>query len=289
MTSDVEPQGHRYSIARFFVEDRQVSWVLLVGVIGWGIWAYGAMPKRKDPDIPVRQVAVVTPWPGQSAERVEQLVTRKIEEKLAQNIHLFEIKSSSRAGLSVIYAEVDEGVTDTAREFDDFKVKLDSLTDLPEGAGPIQYIKEFGENAALMLTLASPPAEGAQLKLLASEIEKKIAPVSVAIALCGSGPLHHSFLNEAAELLSARLRDYGARGGLERVEGNGFVLIRGAFPIDRLTLTVDRIWDELLQRADIHPDVWDPIVIGIGPSVRDALQAKAGAKYSYRELDDFTE
>src|SRR5262252_5128010 len=66
MTSDVEPQGHRYSIARFFVEDRHVSWVLLVGVIGWGMWAYGAMPKRKDPDIPVRQVAVVTPWPARS-------------------------------------------------------------------------------------------------------------------------------------------------------------------------------------------------------------------------------
>ena len=42
-----------------------------------------AMPKRKDPDIPVRQVAVVTPWPGQSAERVEQLVTRKIEQRVA--------------------------------------------------------------------------------------------------------------------------------------------------------------------------------------------------------------
>jgi len=289
MSNDVHEAPTHQNVSRYFVEHRHISWVLFVGVLAWGIWAYQAMPKRKDPDIPVRQVAVVTPWPGQSAERVEQLVTRKIEEKISQNIRVFEIKSTSRPGLSVVYAEVDDRVSDTAKEFDDIKIKLDSLTDLPEGAGPIQYIKEFGETAALMLTLASPPAEGAQLNLLASEIEKKMAPVSVAIALCGSGPLHHSFLNEAAELLSARLRDYGARGGLERVDGNGFVLIRGAFPIDRLTLTVDRIWDELPQRADIHPDVWDPIVIGTGPSVRDALQAKAGAKYSYRELDDFTE
>src|SRR5215467_2812358 len=145
------------------------------------------MPKRKDPDIPVRQVAVVTPWAGQSAERVEQLVTRKIEEKLAQNIRLSEVKSISRAGLSVVYAEVDDRVTDTAKEFDDFKVKLDSITDLPEGAGPIQYIKEFGETSALMLTVASPRADGAQLELLAKAVEEKLDRGSVNLVLCGTG------------------------------------------------------------------------------------------------------
>src|SRR5262245_66414940 len=82
------------------------------------------MPKRKDPDIPVRQVAVVTPWPGQSAERVEQLVTRKIEERVAQNIRVSEITSTTRPGLSVVYAEVDEEARiDAAREFDDIKVR----------------------------------------------------------------------------------------------------------------------------------------------------------------------
>src|SRR5215475_1303575 len=82
------------SVSRFFVENRHVAWVLLVGAIAWGIWSYAAMPKRKDPDIPVRQVAVVTPWPGQNAERVEQLVTRKIEERVAQNIRVAEITST---------------------------------------------------------------------------------------------------------------------------------------------------------------------------------------------------
>src|SRR5437762_1664971 len=102
MATDLETAPHHHSVARFFVENRHVSWTLLALVIGWGIWAYKAMPKRKDPDIPVRQVAVVTPWPGQSAERVEQLVTRKIEGKVAQNIRGSEIASTSRSGLSVV-------------------------------------------------------------------------------------------------------------------------------------------------------------------------------------------
>src|SRR6476661_10394849 len=178
MPHDQHETATGFNVARFFVEHRHISWVLFASVLAWGVGAYQAMPKRKDPDIPVRQVAVATPWPGQSAERVEQLVTRKIEEKLAQNIKVSEIKSRSRAGLSVVYAEVDDRVTDTAKEFDDIKIKLDSLTDLPEGAGPIQYIKEFGETAALMLTVASPPASGPQLQLLARQIAEAAAPDS---------------------------------------------------------------------------------------------------------------
>src|SRR5215469_10170272 len=173
MSNDVHEAPTHQNVSRYFVEHRQISWVLFVAVLAWGIWAYKAMPKRKDPDIPIRQVAVVTPWPGQSAERVEQLVTRKTEEKVAQNIRVSEIKSTSRSGLSVVYAEVDDRVTDTAKEFDDIKIKLDSLTDLPDGAGPMQYVKEFGETSALMLTVASPGAGGAQLDLLASEIDKR--------------------------------------------------------------------------------------------------------------------
>jgi multidrug efflux pump subunit AcrB len=276
------------NVARYFVEHRHISWVLFAGVLAWGVGAYQSMPKRKDPDIPVRQVAVATPWPGQSAERVEQLVTRKIEEKLAQNIKVSEIKSRSRAGLSVVYAEVDDRVTDTAKEFDDIKIKLDSLTDLPQGAGPVQYIKEFGETSALMLTVASPRADGTQLDLLAKAVEEKIDPLSVNIVLCGTGALDHSFLREAAELMSSQIRAQFQITPM-LIDGNGFVLIAGIPPGTNLPRAIARIWDGLPQRADLHPDVWEPIVIAPGARVRDALRANAGAKYSYRELDDFTE
>src|SRR5215510_10650654 len=43
------------------------------------------------------------------------------------------------------------------------------------------------------------------------------------------------------------------------------------------------------QRADIHPDVWDPIVIAPDAPINESLRKQAGPKYSYRELDDFTD
>src|SRR5262252_1521675 len=242
--------AHARSVARFFVENRHVSWVLLVGVIAWGTWAYLAMPKRKDPDIPVRQVAVVTPWPGQSAERVEQLVARKIEERVAQNIRVSEITSTTRAGLSVVYAEVDENARiDTGKEFDDIKVKLDVLTDLPEGAGPIQYIKEFGETSALMLTVASPPASGPQLRLLAEQIAAAATPVSSSldIALCSSGSPDAYFVLEAARLLGDALVRQGVGTDARLIVGQSFVIIRLSTHDAGASGRVRRVWEELPQ------------------------------------------
>src|SRR5262249_564868 len=258
------------------------SGVLRVGGMAWGIWAYEAMPKRKDPDIPVRQVAVVTPWPGQSAERVEQLVTRKIEERVAQNIRVSEITSTSRSGLSVVYAEVDEQLaTDTGKEFDDIKVKLDGLTDLPEGAGPIQFIKEFGETSALMLTVASPPASDSQLGLLSREIAANLTPRagSLDVLLCSTG-LHPSFLHGAAGLCGGGLQDEGLGTNLEIIDGRSSSIIRLAVPGQTRDWprVVRRTWEELPQRADLHPDVWEPIVVEHTTRLEDLLRRGAGPK-----------
>jgi multidrug efflux pump len=295
MPTDSETTPPQHSVSRFFVSNQHVSWVLLVGVVAWGIWAYAAMPKRKDPDIPVRQVAVVTPWPGQSAERVEQLVTRKIEERVAQNIRVAEITSTTRPGLSVVYAEVDETARiDPSKEFDDIKVKLDALTDLPEGAGPLQFIKEFGETSALMLTVASPPASGPQLQLLSEQIASAVpaaVPSSLDVVLCSSGSPDPSFLREAAGLLGDALVRQDLGIDLQVIDGGSFAIIRLAVRDDvgAAARAVRRVWEELPQRADIHPDVWDPIVITPGVSLVDLLAREAGPKYSYRELDDFTD
>src|SRR5215470_6629100 len=287
MPHDQHETATGFNVARYFVEHRHISWVLFAGVLAWGIGAYQAMPKRKDPDIPVRQVAVVTPWPGQSAERVEQLVTRKIEEKVAQNIRVSEIKSTSRSGLSVVYAEVDDRVTDTAKEFDDIKVKLDSLSDLPDGAGPMQYIKEFGETSALMLTVASPPASDVQIQLLAEEISKTIPLHSseMDVVICNSSGIDTSFLRQAAELLRRQIQNHGLSNGVPITEGHSFVAIRLSTTQSQgdLSRKVQRLWEQMPQRADVHPDIWDPIVIAPNSQLEGALRRHAGPKYSYRE------
>src|SRR5438128_1459317 len=96
--------------ARFFTESRQISWVLLAATLLWGVYGYFGMPKRKDPEIQVRRAVAVCVWPGASAEKLEQQVTRKIEEKMAQNSRVEKIESISRGSISVVYVSLDEKV-----------------------------------------------------------------------------------------------------------------------------------------------------------------------------------
>src|ERR1051325_8410163 len=151
--SDQELINGKHNTARFFVEKRQVAWVLLILTCVWGVYGYLSMPQRKDPETQVRVAVALVPWPGASAERVEQLVTKKVEEQIATNASVTKIESISRTGLAIINLELDENLKDTAKALDDIKLKLDAIRDLPQGAGPINFVKDFGDTAALMLTV----------------------------------------------------------------------------------------------------------------------------------------
>src|SRR6201996_1448212 len=160
--SDADYIQNEHNTARFFVENRQISWILLIATFALGIYGYTKMPKRKDPDIPVRVASVITQWPGATAEQVEQLVTRPIESTVAQNSNIrapagadFGIKSLSMPSLSIIQVQLSDTVKDSKKEFSDMNLKLNSLS-LPQGAGPIKFNSDFGDTAALMLTVASP-------------------------------------------------------------------------------------------------------------------------------------
>src|SRR5262249_38511885 len=172
--TDQEMVARTHNTARFFTETRHIAWVLLIATMVWGVYGYLRMPQRKDPDIPIRQALALVPWPGASAERIEQLVTRKVEEKIGENARVEKIESNTRTGLTAIFITLVEGSFDVPKEFDDIKMKLDSIHDLPDGAGPINFVKDFGDTAALMLTVASPKTSATEIALRAQDLRRAI-------------------------------------------------------------------------------------------------------------------
>src|SRR5678816_2663011 len=194
------------NISRFFVQQRHITWVMLIGVCAWGFYSYKSMPQRKDPDTPVKTAVAITPWPGVSAEKIEQLVTRKIEEKMAQNTNVEKIRSISRTNVSVVYVDLDENFpgAQIGKEFDDIALKLDSIKDLPDGAGPIQFIKDFGDTSALMLTVASPKVSDTEIDVRAKEVGEAIARNRSQYAATGSGT-RFTIVNTLTHPVSARV------------------------------------------------------------------------------------
>src|SRR6266700_7232731 len=177
-----------HNAPRFFVEHPQVSWVLLTGVLIWGWFGYHSMPQRKDPDIPVRVAVAFCSWPGATAQQVEQFVTRLIEDAVAENktIHPgtgadYGIRSVSIPGYAYVYVQLAEDISDVKRQFSDINLKLNALnSQLPSGAGPISFQSDFGDTAALMLTIASPRADSVEIDIRARDIQLAIQTVRAA-------------------------------------------------------------------------------------------------------------
>ena len=276
--------------ARYFVEKRQVAWALLLGVLGWGVYGYLHMPQRKDPEIPVRDTLAVAQWPGMPAERVEQLVTKPVEECIARNTKVTEIRSVTKQGVAYVYATLGENVSETAKELDDIRLKLDRLQ-LPDGALPVELVKDFGDTATLMLTISSPDVGAAELALRQRDIVAAMRPSRTAILWPYGAAASGDALARSLQRISGWLEDEGLLKQTRSLSGSGFIGFDAttAEAPTRLRQAVERLVADRLQAAELHPDVWPPIAVRSADEVGPALAAVAGAKYSYAELDRFSE
>ncbi|HEX6717001.1 MAG TPA: efflux RND transporter permease subunit [Pyrinomonadaceae bacterium] len=296
--SDQELIKNKHNTARFFVQTRQVAWVLLILTCLWGVYGYLSMPQRKDPEVQVRTAVALVPWPGSSAEKVEQLVTKKVEEQMAGNSKVTKIESISRTGLAIIYVELDENLKETGKEFDDIKLRLDGIRDLPSGAGPINFIKDFGDTAALMLTVASPKADDADIALRAqaikTAIEQERANVSgnrFTLVLSTPIALQPHLMRTPIEMFLAYVKEKNFATDVRVIQGDRFVGFDGATDKNEQEILafVQQFIAERLQSAEFHPDAWPPMVVRDPQEVPAKLKAVAGDKYSYRQMDDYTD
>ena len=290
-----------FNTARFFVEHPHISWVLLIGTVAWGFYGYTRMPQRKDPDIPPKAAMVETPWPGASAEKVEELVTKNIEKVIASNAKISMIESISRSSESVITFSINDELNtkDVSQVLDDIGGRLAAIRNLPEGAGPIHYERDFGDVATLMLTVASPKADGAELDVRAMKIREAIESIRPA----GSREGRASLLVCFPQRENYRLTRLGATKFIEYlktadssldprlIDGAGCVGadIRGSQTDQQIFAWLSAFMRGYYPQQQWEPDVWAPFIVRDLAGIRAKLATVAGEKYSYRELDDFTD
>src|SRR5260370_5193634 len=272
-----------HNAPRFFVEQPQDSWVLLMGVLVWGWFGYHSMPQRKDPDIPVRVAVAFGPWPGATAQQVEQFVTRPIEDAVAENktIHQgtasdYGIRSVSLPGAGYVYIQLAENVSDVKRQFSDINLKLNALnSQLPQGAGPISFQSDFGGTAALMLTIASPKTYQLDSNIRPQALQSAIKSIrakrkykdhnasSVAIAYSFPRSIFPATMLDAAQLFEQQADEEGVLHVPQVIQGSVFIAVDGVSDKDDASINhfVEAFVQKQLKQSDLHPDGWTPIII----------------------------
>ena len=134
LARDQQTVARVHNTARYFTETPHVAWAALLLTLAAGVLGYLRMPKAKDPVLEIRVAVATCAWPGQDAEKVEQLITRKIEQKLGEATNLEKIESISRTGLSIVYVTLRDSITDRSKELSDLSARLEAIHDLPAGA-----------------------------------------------------------------------------------------------------------------------------------------------------------
>ena len=126
----------------------------LVIIIVAGLSALGSLPRIEDPRIDTRNALIITQYPGASAERVEALVSDVLEDRLREIFEIKEVKSTSRAGISVILIETQDWVDNSTNEelFSEIRDAIGAASDLfPEGVLDPVFDEKRGATAFTLL------------------------------------------------------------------------------------------------------------------------------------------
>ena len=148
----------------------RITLTILFVVLAGGISAYLGMPRDYDPGFTIRTAVVVTFFPGASPERVEQLVTDKLEKVIQEIPELDVVRSESSTGASVIWVDVQPRYMEMRPIWDDLRRKVDkALPELPDGVSGPFVDDEFGDVFGIVIGITGDDFTYVELKEYADE------------------------------------------------------------------------------------------------------------------------
>jgi multidrug efflux pump subunit AcrB len=165
------------SLAALAIEKRAVTYFATFILIAGGIFSYLQLGQLEDPEFTVKTAAIITSYPGASAEQVELEVTDRIETKLQEMSELKNVYSSSRPGLSVIKVDIkNEYWADRLPQvWDTMRKKIQDMEDtLPPGASMPMINDDFGYVFGFMLAVTGDGFSYAELENYVKDVRKEL-------------------------------------------------------------------------------------------------------------------
>jgi multidrug efflux pump subunit AcrB len=166
-------------ITRFALSNNRITALLIAVVVIWGVQTYNSMPRAYDPGFIIRAAQVITYFPGASPERVENLVSAKIEEAIKEIPELDFVSSESRTGVSIVTANIKQNYKRMRPLWDSLRRKIIAIEpDLPDGVQGPFVNDEFGDVYGVVLTVTGEGFSDAELNHIADDIRDDIQLMS---------------------------------------------------------------------------------------------------------------
>lgn len=104
-------QEKEFRPSSWAIGNPSVIYMIIALFLIMGLSAYFAMPREDFPEIKETKIYISTPFPGNTAEDIERLITDPLEDKVKNISNVVEILSTSQEDYSIITVEFDETIT----------------------------------------------------------------------------------------------------------------------------------------------------------------------------------
>ena len=227
------------SITEFSIKTDRVTVLFIILTILTGIFTFLDYPKQEDPTITIREAVVTTAFPGMSTLRVEDLITRKVEERIRQIGEVDEIKSDSKTGLSIIHVIVKDSVPDLEPVWQDLRNKMaDLASQLPAGTLGPMVNDEFGLTAVATIALWSDGFTMAEMRETARNLRDRL------YAVAGVRKVELFGIQDERvylELKNAKMAQFGISPAviIDTLKRQNIILPGGGVNVDGQNLTIE--------------------------------------------------
>ncbi|MDT0538926.1 MULTISPECIES: efflux RND transporter permease subunit [Croceitalea] len=111
MSKQKKNVNKEFRLSSWAIDNPSVIYVMIGLFLYIGFLGYQAMPREDYPEIVETKIYVSTPYPGNTAEDIERLITDPLEDRLKNVSNVVETTSTSQEDYSIITVEFDEDIT----------------------------------------------------------------------------------------------------------------------------------------------------------------------------------
>ncbi len=159
------------------LEKRAVTYFAVFLIVVGGIYSFFQLGQLEDPDFSVKAAAIVTTYPGASAEEVELEVTDRIELAIQEMTQLKNVYSMSRPGFSLIKVDISPQYWSNVlpQVWDELRKKIRDVRDeFPPGVSAPQIADDYGDVFGMLFAVTGDGFNYAELENHVKDIRKEL-------------------------------------------------------------------------------------------------------------------
>lgn len=111
MKEEQKKVNKEFKLSSWAIDHKTIIYVMITLFFIMGLSAYFSMPRENFPEIKETKIYISTPYPGNTAEDIERLITDPLEDKLKNVSNVVKVTSTSQEDYSIITVEFDEDIT----------------------------------------------------------------------------------------------------------------------------------------------------------------------------------